>query len=224
MKRWLLLAATILLLALGPPASRHFMEASMWRHMIVQFPLWMVAGALLASALPDRSRTALARWNTYGVSGLVLATTVLAVLMIPRVLDVVLVQPQLEAMKLLALLLAGAALRLSWPVAPIGIQFFFFGGALSMMAIVGMLYLDSPIRLCNAYLLDDQARLGRWLIGLPIVLGLAWLIWAARKLSLQERAALARARQEHELKRALGDDDARPTQHKPLNSEPCRES
>ena len=33
-----------------------------------------------------------------------------------------------------------------------------------MTAIVGLLYIDSPLRLCNAYLQDDQIRLGQWLV------------------------------------------------------------
>ena len=45
----------------------------------------------------------------------------------------------------------------------------------SMTAIVGLLYIDSPLRLCNAYLQDDQIRLGQWLVGISSALGLAWL-------------------------------------------------
>ena len=31
------------------PPLRHALEASMWRHMVLQFPLLMAAGALLAA-------------------------------------------------------------------------------------------------------------------------------------------------------------------------------
>lgn len=34
---------------------------------------------------------------------------------------------------------------------------------------------DSPARLCNAYLLDDQMGLGRILVGIAVTGGLAWL-------------------------------------------------
>lgn len=54
------------------------------------------------------------------------------------------------------------------------LQGFFLGMLLPMMA-VGPAYIDSPLRLCNAYLQDDQIRLGRWLIGLAALLALAWL-------------------------------------------------
>jgi len=31
------------------------------------------------------------------------------------------------------------------------------------------------MRFCNAYLLDDQTRLGRMLVGITVSVGLAWL-------------------------------------------------
>jgi uncharacterized membrane protein YqjE len=81
--------------------------------------------------------------------------------------------------------LAGAALRLSWRAAGLVVQGFFLGNMLPMTAVVGQLYIDAPLRLCNAYLLDDQARLGQWLIALAVLLALAWLAqvgwWMARR-------------------------------------------
>lgn len=167
------------------PALRHVLEASMWRHMVLQFPLLMAAGALLVAALPPRAHGAVARWNAHGVAGLVLVAGVLAVLMVPRVLDLALRDPAIEAAKCAALVLAGAALRLSWRAAGLVVQGFFLGNVLPMTAVVGQLYIDAPLRLCNAYLLDDQARLGQWLIALAVLLALAWLAqvgwWMARR-------------------------------------------
>ena len=172
---WLAGGALGLVLAL--PWTREAMESSMWRHMLLQFPAWLLAGALLAAALPPRARAAVARWNAHGIAGLVAVAVTLAVLMVPRVLDLALRRPDMEAAKLAALLLAGVALRLSWRPAGLVVQFFFLGNLLPMMVVVGQLYIDSPLRLCNAYLLDDQARLGAWLIGGAAVLGAAWLAW-----------------------------------------------
>ena len=167
------------------PALRHALEASMWRHMVLQFPLLMAAGALLAAALPPRARGAVARWNAHGIAGLVGVAVVLAVLMVPRVLDLALRDGATEAAKCAALVLAGAALRLSWRAAGLVVQGFFLGNVLPMTAVVGQLYIDAPLRLCNAYLLDDQARLGQWLIALAVLLALAWLAqvgwWMARR-------------------------------------------
>ncbi len=172
---WLAGGALGLVLAL--PWTREAMESSMWRHMLLQFPAWLLAGALLAAALPPRARAAVARWNAHGIAGLLAVAVTLAVLMVPRVLDLALRRPDMEAAKLAALLLAGVALRLSWRPAGLVVQFFFLGNLLPMMVVVGQLYIDSPLRLCNAYLLDDQARLGAWLIGGAAVLGAAWLAW-----------------------------------------------
>ena len=181
----------VLLAVLAWPAARQWLEASMWRHMLLQFPLWLLAGSLLAAALPPRARSAIARGNAHGITGLVAVGVVLSVLMVPRVLDLALRDAGIEAAKCSALLLAGAALRLSWRPAGLVLQSFFLGMLLPMMIVVGQLYVDSPLRLCNAYLLDDQERLGRWLIGLASLLALAWLAHAAWRLLQREEAQLA---------------------------------
>lgn len=187
-------AALLAVLAVAP--VRHAMEAGMWRHMMLQFPLWMAAGALLAAALPARALSLIGRCNAHGIAGLLGVALALAVLMVPRVLDLALLRPEVEGAKLAALLLAGAALRLSWRPAGLVLQFFFLGNVLPMMAVVGSLDVDSPLRLCNAYLLDDQVRLGQWLIGVAAVIAVAWLAWVGWQQVRREnlaRAAAARA-------------------------------
>ena len=183
----------VLAALVGLPWARHYLEASMWRHMVIQFPLMIIAGALCAAALPARLAGAVGRWNVKGVSGLVFASIALALLMIPRVLDLALVAPRIEIAKLAALFLIGAAVRLSWRPAGAILQFFFFGNALGMTAIVGMLYLNSPLRLCNAYLLDDQERLGRWLIALAAALAVAWIVRVFWQLAQREQAGAAQS-------------------------------
>jgi len=183
-------AGLVLLALLALPPARHALEASMWRHMLLQFPLWMAAGGLLAAALAHAPRRAIARWNAHGISGLVLVALVLAVLMIPRVLDLALLRPGVEWAKCTALLAAGAALRLSWRQAGLIVQGFFLGNTLPMAAVVGQLYIDSPLRLCNAYLLDDQERLGQWLMASAAIIAALWLAqvgwWAVRREAREE--------------------------------------
>ena len=173
------LAGLAIAALLALPASRHLLEASMWRHMVLQYPLWMLAGALLTAALPERAKNGIARWNASGISGLILAGTALLVLMIPRVLDLALLPPPTEFAKSAALLATGSALRLSWRRAGLVVQGFFLGNMLLMGIAIGQLYANSPLRLCNAYLLDDQVRLGNWLTGLFTVLAVAWLVQVA---------------------------------------------
>lgn len=177
-----------LIALLASPGARHWLEASMWRHMLLQFSLWMLAGALLAAALSPRARRCIASWNAHGITGFLAVGVTLSVLMVPRVLDLALRDAGVEMAKCATLLLAGAALRLSWQPAGLVVQSFFLGTLLPMMVVVGQLYIDSPLRLCNAYLLDDQERLGRWLIGLAGLLAMTWLVHAAWRLVRREVA------------------------------------
>jgi hypothetical protein len=172
-----------LLVALLTPALRHALESSMSLHMLVDYPALLLAGALLGAAVPRSVRRRLAAWNGLGISGLAACALFLALLMIPRVLDLALVDARVEAAKTAALLFAGAVLHPSWRAAGLVVQGFFLGNVLPMTAIVGTLYQDSPSRLCNAYRLDDQQHLGQSLIWLAIVVALLWLAHAARILT-----------------------------------------
>ncbi|HEY0822874.1 MAG TPA: hypothetical protein VGD76_03725, partial [Ramlibacter sp.] len=120
-------------------------------------------------------------WNAHGIAGLLAAALVLMVLMIPRVLDLALVDARVDAAKWLALLACGAALQLSWRRAGLLVQGFFLGNLLPMTAAAGQLFQDAPVRLCNAYLLDDQVRLGQGLVVLS-VLGAAAFIASVPRL------------------------------------------
>ncbi|MEZ5566051.1 MAG: hypothetical protein R3F24_11240 [Gammaproteobacteria bacterium] len=172
------IAALGLLALLAFEPVRHGLETSMLRHMLVQFPGLLVVGVLLGGLVSARWRIALARWNHLGISGLCATGAFLAVLMIPRVLDLALVDWRVETAKFVTLVFCGAALRLSWPASGLIVQGFFLGNVLPMTAVVGLLYQDSPLRLCNAYTLDDQQQLGSWLIGIAVALGVAWLLHA----------------------------------------------
>lgn len=155
------------------------LESSMSRHMLIQYPALMLGGALLSAAVPDVVRHRLTPWNTLGLSGFVAVALCVAVLMIPRVLDLALVDPRVETGKIVALVASGALLRHSWQLGGLLIQAFFLGNALPMMAVAGWLYESAPARLCNAYLLDDQQNLGQGLIWLSIVIPLVWLLHVA---------------------------------------------
>lgn len=169
----------VLLVLMALPSARHALEASMARHMLAQFPLLLCSGALLVAGIPPRWRPTLARWNAHGISGLLATALVLAVLMVPRALDLALVNPGIEAAKCAVLVVAGGALRLSWQPAGLLVQAFFLGNVLPMTAVVGQLYIDSPTRICNAYLLDDQALLGQWLVWLALAVAVGWLAQVA---------------------------------------------
>jgi len=181
------LAGAVLLLL---PPLRQWLEASMTLHMLVQAPLLMLCGALAAGGLSARSRARIDAWNGYGITGLFATALVLALLMIPRLLDLALADLRFDAAKALALVACGGALRLSWRRAGALVQGFFLGNVLPMTAAAGQLYQDSPLRLCNAYLLDDQVRLGQWLVALAVGAGIAWFAQLVRALARREAAGL----------------------------------
>jgi hypothetical protein len=165
---WLAAALALLL-----PPARHALESSMAAHMLLQVPLLVACGAMLAQ-VPPPCRERLARWNSHGIAGLFAVALATALLMVPRLLDLAVADWRIDLAKAAVLLACGAALRLSWrPAGPL-VQGFFLGNVLPMMAAVGQLYQDSPLRLCNAYLLDDQVRLGEALVAVSIAVGAVW--------------------------------------------------
>jgi hypothetical protein len=182
-------AAAIALLALPP--VRRAMEAGMATHMLLQFPALIAAGALLASACPVSLRRSVARWNVLGIAGLSASASVLALAMIPRLLDLALVDARVEAAKWTALLACGAALRLSWRPAGVVVQGFFLGNVLPMTGVVGVLYQDATARLCNSYRLDEQAFVGQALAWIAVAAAAAWLVQAAARSIRAERDGLS---------------------------------
>jgi hypothetical protein len=181
--RWC--AALVFMLLLTPPA-RHALESRMSLHMLVQAPLLIACGVVLASAVPVRMRACLERWNALGIAGLFAFALVTALLMIPRLLDLAVADAAFDAAKATALLACGGLLRLSWAKAGLLVQAFFLGNVLPMTAAVGQTYEDSPLRLCNAYLLDDQARVGQAMVALAVALAVMWLARAGMILARRQ--------------------------------------
>jgi hypothetical protein len=182
----------LLLAALLLTPRRAATESSMTMHMLVQFPVLLLAGGLLAAGLPPGWMRWLAGWNELGIAGLVGAALVLAVAMVPRLLDLALVDGRVESVKLLALVLTGGALRLSWRPAGTVVQAFLLGNVLPMMAVVGILFQDATSRLCNAYRLDDQQFLGLALAWLAPAIFAGWLLTLAMpRMALFPRASFA---------------------------------
>lgn len=169
-----MLAGLALAAALALPPVRELLESSMRLHMLAQAPLLALGGWLLAAGLPSRAREFLGRWNAYGITGLASVAAAMSLLMIPRLLDLVLVDWRIEALKWVVLVACGGAVRLSWRRAGWLVQGFFLGNVLPMLAVAGQLYQDSPLRLCNAYQLQDQVALGSALVASALGGGLVW--------------------------------------------------
>lgn len=169
------LVGLLVLLILPVPAVRGAMERDMALHMLLQFPLILLGGWLLAAGLPERAKAGLQNWNHAGVTGLLATSLVLMFWMLPRALDMVLTSVAMELSKFLTLALAGAALQLSWRGAGMIVRGFFLGNVLPMMMVVGWLYVEAPVRICNAYLNSDQLRAGSGLLAVSMAGCAAWL-------------------------------------------------
>lgn len=180
--------AALALLCLGVALGAYRpLTSLMSLHMLVQIPLLALAGvfaeraarycrAMPADAVSDATRRGPWSCNEYGVPGLLLASLVGTAWMIPKALDDALTDWRVATFKYVGLPAAGWVLSASLRLAPAVIKLFFLGNFCWMAAIVGMLYLDQPVRLCNAYLLDDQDWAGRGLIALAVILPLGWLL------------------------------------------------
>jgi len=157
---------------------RRPLESTMARHMLLQIPLLIAAGSCIALGLRRTGIAALAGrlrvWDENGVTGLFAFLLVSVYWMIPKALDSAALSLATDTGKFVSLLLAGLLLPASLARANIVIQLFFIGNFASMTAIAGMLYQDSPRRLCNLYLIDDQMIAGTGLVTLAIAVAVAW--------------------------------------------------
>lgn len=162
------------------------LTALMSTHMLVQIPLLVLAGIFAEHAWHARrvrsegggpaSPAKAWSYNEYGVPGLLLASLIGACWMLPRALDDALLVWQVAAFKYIGLVAVGVIVSASVRRSNTVIKLFFLGNFCWMSAIVGMIYLDQPVRLCNAYLQNDQEWAGRGLIALAIVLPSLWLL------------------------------------------------
>jgi hypothetical protein len=176
----------VLWLVLALPFVRDLLQAQMWTHMMLQLPALAICGALMASAFAPDDHTPQHPWNAHGITGLSFCALVLTLSMVPRVLDMAVTDATWNASKFIGLTLCGMAWRVSWRPAAWVLQGFFLGNVLPMMAVVGYLYQDMPVRVCNAYGLQDQQRTGLLLNTFVVVVATAWLWRALRTLSAQD--------------------------------------
>ena len=173
----LLLAARITggLMLGGCLLFRDILELTMLGHMMAQLTMILLGGMLLFGHEANRSER-LASYDRHGLAGLAALLFVSAYWMVPRALELSLTQPLVELAKFVSIAALGAILPGSLSRANAVIQLFFLGNFCAMTAIAGMLYQDVPEQLCNAYMQDDQARTGAFLITVALGAAMAWFI------------------------------------------------
>ena len=139
---------------------------------------WMAMGIAAESSLSSR----FAPWNRFGLTGFMAAQAIAAYWMLPVTIDRAVVMPSADLLKIATLLAGGALLRHSTTRAPLVLQLFFVGFAVSMTVWLGVYFGTVDLRLCNAYSLESQHRSGLALAALGCILGAAWMGLNGREL------------------------------------------
>ncbi|MCF8179360.1 MAG: hypothetical protein K9J74_12690 [Sulfuritalea sp.] len=165
-----------LYLLLATPAARGWLEASMVGHMLLQIPLLTLIGIGAGHLLPESWKETLFAAAGGAVSCVLIALFVSAYWMLPRALDAALSSPLVETVKFLSLpLLVGLPLALAWKqLTAIG-RGFVWTNLISMVAVLGWLYIAAPTRICNNYLVNQQESAGWWLVNIALMLFACWL-------------------------------------------------
>ena len=171
-------------LALALPPLRAWLEASMVLHMLVQLPLlaaigWALGSAWLRSGAGGMGARALQctqSFNAGGVTGMLAASFVMLLWMLPRCLDAARFDPAADALKFLTVPAAGAAVALSWPRLPVIARAVVHLEVIATLLRFGWGYLAAEERLCLAYLAEDQQRTGILLLwlGAAYAVAITW--------------------------------------------------
>lgn len=173
------LAATglgALYLLLATPAVRGVLEATMGAHMLLQIPLLTAAGFFGGRLLPEYWQDRLLAAAGGTLPCILLALFASTYWMLPRALDAALANPLAEGAKFISLpVLVGLPLALAWRrLSAIG-RGFVWTNFISMLAVLGWLYIAAPLRVCNSYLVNQQESAGWLMVKLAVLLFFWWL-------------------------------------------------
>lgn len=168
------------------PALRHAVESRMLLHMLLEWPLLFAAGWAAHGLLARPWMQALRALDWHGWNGATFVSCVAVFWMLPSAIDAALLDPAMAAAKYSSWWLAGAVMAGSWRRLDAEVLLFFVGNLAWMTATAGMLYLDTPARLCVSYLIDDQRWTGTGLIVLALALG-----WVALRRVLRPAGVVA---------------------------------
>lgn len=165
---------TIILIAFSP--FGRWIESTMVSHVLFELPLLVVFGTLLGVQL-NLHYNPILRWiNSGGIFGILTAVFTLAFWMIPRWLDASLNDPLIAYAKYVSMLFVGMSLAMSWPGAHVITRALVKIEFLTMLYRLGWIYLISPERLCNNYLLADQKWLGSGFLLIGLTLSISWML------------------------------------------------
>ena len=161
-----------------------WLEATMARHMGLEFPLLFAIGWLAASVAGQKLVRLLEPWNAKGLLGLVFTAAVTAFWMVPAALDLAVLHPGMAIVKVVSWVLAGLLAGASWRQAGVVIQAFFIFNWCWMTSAVGLIYQEAPQQLCSVYLADEQWSAGAAMIFWAVAVFAIWLPGAIKASNL----------------------------------------
>lgn len=178
------LAAAGLWLALAAPPIRTWLESSMTLHMLVQLPLLAMIGFCIGTAwlesrpngIAARALAGVQSFNSGGATGLIAASFVMILWMLPRSLDLARLDLAADALKFTTISAAGIAVALSWPRVPAIARAVVHLEVIATLFRFGWGYLAADQRLCLVYLAGDQQRTGELLLWLGAAYAIA-VVW-----------------------------------------------
>lgn len=172
--RYTLICAVALLAILPLPAPRRLLELSLVSHIVVQMPILVFCGWVVAQRFAPLLEPIGKNWNAGGITGLIAASYIFAFWMLPRSVDGSVQTTAYEVAKFFTLPIGGAFLALSWPRLPALAVGVLKANVVSMLLVLAWIYSASPVRLCNSYLRSDQDILGYAIALVAVVLGATW--------------------------------------------------
>ncbi len=172
--KYLVFSLLLYPLLLAPRISV-FLEASMVGQMLIQIPALALVGYWFGVWLQHKGVVLFKSYNQHGIPGILIVIFTSLFWIIPRMLDGSLNTTFLEIAKYTTIpIFLGIPLAWSWTRLNSVLKWFILVNTASMLFVMGWLYRNTELRICNNYLISQQQLLGSILfyssIGLFLIL------------------------------------------------------
>jgi hypothetical protein len=175
MKLFLPITCGIVAVGLSFHPARQLIERSMFWHMAIQMPLLLLTGWLLAQRYSGALKNGMIhRLNYEGLTAMLIASFILAYWMIPLTIDQAVISYTVDAFKIASLIFCGFILQNFFAASNRMVQLFFLGYSLAMLGGLGVYFITTDLRLCNAYSLQSQILTGKAICIISGIIGVVW--------------------------------------------------